>query len=366
MSWYKAAQVTATNDSNLVVVNSGEYINAIRSGDGLRVDSFEEVEILETYTDEVTDEEVIKLVDNWPHATQSLVPATVLPRAVHFNTAAQALVDAKTKVFAQLASFFDFGTQASGTVTFNGVGVGTPNVIVKSIPQYKTELDALAASAGSSVADLAAVDAAINGTGGLVDIAAQVTNDLASIDSTLQGYISTVSGYRDDVSGWHTAVGGWNTNVNSKYTTINTWYSDISGFKDDSESARDLSKQYRDEAEVFKNQAGAIVGGNYVDQSTTVNGKALSSNITLDKTDIGLDNIDNTSDLNKPISTATQTALNTKANSSDINNIDNTADLNKPISTAMQAALNAKLETSDLSDLQTQLNKVRKLALAGL
>ena len=33
-------------------------------------------------------------------------------------------------------------------------------------------------------------------------------------------------------------------------------------------------------------------------------------NINVSKTDMGLDQVDNTSDLNKPISTATQTALN--------------------------------------------------------
>lgn len=37
---------------------------------------------------------------------------------------------------------------------------------------------------------------------------------------------------------------------------------------------------------------------------------------TLDKTAVGLSNVDNTSDLNKPISTATQTALDAKANAS--------------------------------------------------
>lgn len=36
------------------------------------------------------------------------------------------------------------------------------------------------------------------------------------------------------------------------------------------------------------------------------------------KSDVGLGNVDNTSDLNKPISTATQNALNLKANASDI------------------------------------------------
>lgn len=53
-----------------------------------------------------------------------------------------------------------------------------------------------------------------------------------------------------------------------------------------------------------------------VPTSRTVNGKALSANISLTKADVGLGNVDNTSDTNKPISTATQTALNGKANTS--------------------------------------------------
>ncbi|NTW61855.1 hypothetical protein HGB25_00345, partial [Candidatus Saccharibacteria bacterium] len=52
-----------------------------------------------------------------------------------------------------------------------------------------------------------------------------------------------------------------------------------------------------------------------VPQSRTVNGQALTSNISLTKTDVGLANVDNTSDANKPISSATQTALNAKQNS---------------------------------------------------
>lgn len=45
------------------------------------------------------------------------------------------------------------------------------------------------------------------------------------------------------------------------------------------------------------------------------------------KADIGLGNVNNTSDLNKPISTATQTALNGKANSSHTHTIDNITDI---------------------------------------
>lgn len=55
-----------------------------------------------------------------------------------------------------------------------------------------------------------------------------------------------------------------------------------------------------------------------VPDTRTVNGHALSSNVTVTATDVGLGNVNNTSDLNKPISTATQTALDDKVSYSDI------------------------------------------------
>lgn len=89
---------------------------------------------------------------------------------------------------------------------------------------------------------------------------------------------------------------------------------------------------------------------------------------SLSKSDVGLGNVDNTSDANKPISTATQTALNGKENTITpgttaqyyrgdksfqtldktavgLGNVDNTSDANKPISTATQTALNGKQNT---------------------
>ena len=87
------------------------------------------------------------------------------------------------------------------------------------------------------------------------------------------------------------------------------------------------------------------------------------------KSMVGLANVDNTSDANKPISTATQTALDAKLASATaastyapiasptftgtvsgvtksmvgLGNVDNTSDANKPVSTATQTALDAKL-----------------------
>jgi len=46
-----------------------------------------------------------------------------------------------------------------------------------------------------------------------------------------------------------------------------------------------------------------------VSTATTVNGHALSANVTVTATDVSLGNCDNTSDANKPVSTATTNAL---------------------------------------------------------
>ncbi len=58
-------------------------------------------------------------------------------------------------------------------------------------------------------------------------------------------------------------------------------------------------------------------GGGAVD---SVNGQ--TGVVVLDKSDIGLGNVDNTSDADKPISNATQTALNDKASQNDLNALD--------------------------------------------
>ena len=112
---------------------------------------------------------------------------------------------------------------------------------------------------------------------------------------------------------------------------------------------------------------------------------------TLDKTAVGLANIDNTSDANKPVSTATQTALNSKENTITagttsqyyrgdktfqtldktavgLGNVDNTSDANKPISTATQTALNAKISSSEKGNANgvATLDALAKIPLAQI
>lgn len=98
-------------------------------------------------------------------------------------------------------------------------------------------------------------------------------------------------------------------------------------------------------------------------QFLTVNTGATAPEwTTITKSTVGLGNVDNTSDTNKPVSTATQTALNLKANLASptftgtvsgitksmvgLGNADNTSDANKPVSTATQTALDGKASSA--------------------
>jgi len=99
-----------------------------------------------------------------------------------------------------------------------------------------------------------------------------------------------------------------------------------------------------------------------------------TGSVTLTKNDVGLNNVDNTSDINKSISNATQNALNLKANINNPNftgtvtgitqsmvglsNVDNTRDIDKPVSTA-QANINILLQ----NDATTKANNAQSYAI---
>lgn len=83
-----------------------------------------------------------------------------------------------------------------------------------------------------------------------------------------------------------------------------------------------------------------------------------TGDVTLTSSDVGLGNVNNTSDVDKPVSTAAQTALDLKAPIASptftgtvagitksmvgLGNVDNVSDAGKPVSTATQTALNLK------------------------
>ena len=127
-----------------------------------------------------------------------------------------------------------------------------------------------------------------------------------------------------------------------------------------------------------------------VSNTVTVNGHALSDNITVTKGDIGLGNVENLAPTDYPVSKATQTALdgkvdkvkgsvliteidltNLKAHTTNkenphgvtkeqvgLGNVDNTSDANKPISTATQGELD-KIKRVTAEGMMALCDKIR-------
>lgn len=215
----------------------------------------------------------------------------------------------------------------------------------------------------------------------------------------------TLSIARLPVGTSHAQVAFGDHNHDDRYFTEAEITTALAGKTDTSDLAPvALSGSYNDLTDKPTGGSGAV---------TSVAGK--TGDVTLNKADIGLSNVDNTSDANKPVSTATATALSNKANTththaqSDItglttalsgkantsslatvatsgsytdltnkptiptvpvtsvagktgdvvltksdvslSNVDNTSDANKPISSAIQTALDSKVNKSDYPGL---------------
>lgn len=87
------------------------------------------------------------------------------------------------------------------------------------------------------------------------------------------------------------------------------------------DNTSDLSKPISTATQTALDSKQASLGFTAVPNTRTINGKALTGNITLDKIDIGLSNVDNTSDSVKNAATATLTNKTISGSSNTITNI---------------------------------------------
>ena len=97
-----------------------------------------------------------------------------------------------------------------------------------------------------------------------------------------------------------------------------------------------------------KDKLAGIESGAQVNTVTSVAGKTGA--VTLDNADVGLGNVDNTSDANKPISTATQNALDTKADTSEVAGTQTAT--GNPITLTDCAPINAESLVVELEPIQ--------------
>lgn len=87
----------------------------------------------------------------------------------------------------------------------------------------------------------------------------------------------------------------------------------LNGLNDKVDKVTGKGLSTEDYTTIEKNKLAGIEAGAQVNAVTSVAGKTGA--VTLVKADVGLSNVDNTSDADKPVSTATQNALNGKQNS---------------------------------------------------
>lgn len=123
----------------------------------------------------------------------------------------------------------------------------------------------------------------------------------------------------------------------------------------------------------------AAFAGKYLEEDYANHEANTNNPHSVTKSQVGLGNVDNTSDANKPLSVAAATALNLKAPLASpaftgtptgitkthvgLSNVDNTSDANKPISSATQTALNLKalkdIATTTTNGLMSSADKVK-------
>lgn len=133
--------------------------------------------------------------------------------------------------------------------------------------------------------------------------------------------------------------------------------------------AKAASSHTHDDRYYTETEADALLADKADSTTLTSHTSNTANPHAVTKTQVGLSNVDNTSDAAKPVSTAQQTALDAKADASDLtsheadtanphavtkaqvglSNTDNTSDASKPVSTATQTALDAKADNADLT-----------------
>lgn len=108
-----------------------------------------------------------------------------------------------------------------------------------------------------------------------------------------------------------------------------------------------------------KTKLGTIEEGAQVNTVTSV--ARRTGAVTLTKTDIGLDNVDNTSDDDKPISTATQTALDSK-----VDKVEGKGLSQEDFTTELKSKLDGLSNYDDSTITEALSNKVDKISGKGL
>jgi hypothetical protein len=233
---------------------------------------------------------------------------------------------------------------ANGVATLDSGGkvpLGQLGNLIDGAPNALNTLNEIAAALNDDENFGSATVAHLDQLDGLIDAHStslgNISTSLTSINGSISTLNTTTNGLTSDVGSLQSDLGSLQSDVSSVTSDLATHASDTTNIHGITNTADLATKTYADTA------ASTAAG-------------------TVTKSSLGLGNVNNTADTDKPVSTATQTALNLKANLAGptftgtvsgitksmvgLGNVDNTADADKPVSTATQTALDAKLSKS--------------------
>ena len=281
------------------------------------------------------------------------------------NTVTDRIDDAEAAAVIQAAEFVDIHN--TNTINVHGIA-NTNNLATKTYADSAVSTHSADTTSVHGIADTSLLETA---TG------AQSKADAAETAAT---------DYTDDLIGDVTVDGTTGNTVTDRIATALSSaesYADgvasaaVAAVIDSAPAALDTLNELAaalGDDENFATTVTTALGTKAPSESPTFTGTV--SGVT--KSMVGLGNVDNTSDANKPVSNATQTLLNLKASLESptftgtvsgvtkamvgLGNADNTSDANKPISDATQTALDAKASNAALAAHEADTTNIHGIA----
>ncbi len=252
--------------------------------------------------------------------------------------------------------------------------LGTSDVLFPSQKAVKTYVDA--AVAATAIADASITDAKIislsaskltgtvaitnGGTGASTAAAAKTNLALNNVDNTsdVNKPISTLTGAA----------------LNAKENAANKSVTTTLGTSDVLFPTQNAVKTYVDaaiattviaDASITDAKIISLSGSKVTGVVAIANGGTGASTAAAAKTNLALNNVDNTSDVNKPISTLTQSALDTKENTANksINTALGTSDVLFPSQKAVKTYVDAAIATTVIAD--ASITDAKIISLSG-
>jgi hypothetical protein len=328
-------------------------------------------------TGQVPISQLSNIIDGAPELLNTIneLAAAINDNATFANTVLTSVNAAQQAAegFATNAIANSVGTHNTNQLNVHGIANTAALVTVTSLG---TQLESLSNSIANSYANAIAASASTTLTA------------YALADSTHASTTSNVHGIAD-TSALATKTYADSSSSNAQAAAESTAATALSGHANTTSSVHGISNTLAlattSQVETARSNAISVAG-------TAADTKVSTAVAALTKSSVGLGNVDNTSDASKPVSTATQTALDAKLASATaattyaplasptftgtvsgvtkthvgLGNVDNTSDASKPVSTATQTALDAKLASATAATTyETITNVALKAPLAS-